>query len=113
MTEKGSGTVGSGNRPSTVIAIDGPAASGKGTLARCIAADLGFPHLDTGSLYRAVGLLVLRAGGDPGNPADAAAAARDLHPERAGTPLSDPELRTDAAAEAASKVAAVPEVRAA
>lgn len=94
-----------------VIAIDGPAASGKGTLAKRVAAAYGFAHLDTGSLYRAVGVAVLRAGGDPADPAAAGRAARDLHPEDGI--LADPALRTDEAAQAASKVAAVPEVRAA
>ena len=51
-----------------IIAIDGPAASGKGTLARRIARELGYRHLDTGKLYRAVGMAVLRQGGDPSNP---------------------------------------------
>lgn len=92
-----------------IIAIDGPAASGKGTLARRVAAALGFAHLDTGSLYRAVGLAVLRAGKDPADSAFAALAARALHPEDGI--LTDPELRTDEAADAASKVGAVPEVR--
>jgi len=91
-----------------VVAIDGPAASGKGTVARRLAATLGFAHLDTGLLYRAVGLAVIQAGG---NPADAgaatrAAAALDL------VRLEDPALRGDLAGSAASKVAAVPEVRA-
>jgi len=94
-----------------VIAIDGPAASGKGTLAKRIAAALGFAHLDTGSLYRAVGVAVLRAGKDPADAAMATQVARALHPEDGI--LNDPELRTDDAAEAASKVAVVPEVRSA
>lgn len=94
-----------------VIAIDGPAASGKGTLARRIASAYGFAHLDTGALYRAVGVAVARAGGDPADPEAAAGAARALRPESAR--LDDPALRTDAAADAASKVAAVPDVRAA
>ena len=53
-----------------IIAIDGPAASGKGTLARRLAGHFGFSHLDTGKLYRAVGLAVLRDGGDPDDNAD-------------------------------------------
>ncbi|MGQ9372078.1 (d)CMP kinase [Azospirillum sp. ST 5-10] len=92
-----------------VIAIDGPAASGKGTLARRIAARYGFAHLDTGQLYRAVGVAVMRADKDPADPVFAAHAARALKPDDAI--LADPELRSDAAAQAASKVAAVPEVR--
>jgi CMP/dCMP kinase len=96
-----------------VVAIDGPAASGKGTLARRVAERLGFDHLDTGALYRAVGLEVLRAGGDPGSAEAAIGAARALHPERTPRRLLDPDLRGDAVASAASRVAAVPEVRAA
>ena len=92
-----------------VIAIDGPAASGKGTLAKRVARAFGFAHLDTGALYRAVGICVIRAGGDPADPQAAARAARDLHPEDGI--LADPALRTDDAAQAASKVAVVPEVR--
>ena len=96
-----------------VVAVDGPAASGKGTLARRLAFMLGFDHLDTGSLYRAVGLGVLRGGGDPADAAAAARAARGLRPGDLGPLLADPELRADGTASAASKVAAVPEVRAA
>lgn len=96
---------------SVVIAIDGPAASGKGTLSRRIAEHFDYAHLDTGALYRAVGLAVLRAGGDPADADAAAAAACALAP--ADDILSDPALRDDAAAEAASKVAVVPDVRAA
>jgi cytidylate kinase len=92
-----------------IIAIDGPAAAGKGTLARRLAAHYGLNYLDTGALYRAVGMSVLRAGGDPADPASAEAAARALDP--AG--LSDPGLRTEDAGQAASKVAAIPAVRAA
>lgn len=92
-----------------IIAIDGPAASGKGTLGRRLAAHFGLGHLDTGALYRATGLHVLRAGGDPADPADAAAAAEAVRPEDA----ADPALRTDEVAQAASKVAAMPAVRAA
>ncbi|WP_207460194.1 (d)CMP kinase [Azospirillum sp. SYSU D00513] len=94
---------------SVVIAIDGPAASGKGTLAKRAALAFGFAHLDTGSLYRAVGMAVLRAGMDPSDAEAAARAAWDLHPEDGI--LDDPALRTDEAAQAASKVAAVPAVR--
>ena len=64
-----------------IIAIDGPAAAGKGTLARRIATALGLPYLDTGLLYRAVGRRVLDAGGDPSDQAVAEAAARALTPE--------------------------------
>lgn len=93
------------------IAIDGPAASGKGTLSKRLAAHYGYAHLDTGSLYRAVGLMVRLAGGDPAEPALALAAAKALTPESAI--LVHPGLRGDEAAGAASLVAAMPEVRAA
>ena len=92
-----------------IIAIDGPAASGKGTLARRIARELGYSHLDTGKLYRAVGMAVLRQGGDPTDVVDAESAARTLDPNG----LDDPELAGDEAAQAASKVSAIPAVRAA
>jgi len=90
----------------TVVAVDGPAASGKGTIARAIAAYLGLPLMDTGLLYRAVGLSVLRANEDP---FDAAAAVRGCGFDDAL--LADPDLRGDAAAQAASAVSAVPAVR--
>jgi len=91
-----------------IIAIDGPAASGKGTLARRLAAHYVLPHLDTGLLYRAVGLGALKAG----QLGDAAAAARIA--EGLDVAALDPEaLRTAEVGEAASVVAAVPEVRAA
>jgi cytidylate kinase len=92
-----------------IIAVDGPAAAGKGTLARRLAAHLGLPYLDTGLLYRATGRRVLDAGGDPADPAAAEAAARALAPED----LARPDLRAEDAAAAASKVAAIPAVRAA
>lgn len=94
---------------SLAVAIDGPAASGKGTLARRLAAHLGLAYLDTGLLYRAVGVAVLRAGGDPEDRTAATQAARTLDPLL----FADPELRLDHAGQAASKVAAIPEVRAA
>ena len=81
------------------VAIDGPAAAGKGTISRAIAARFGFRHLDTGLLYRAVGAM----GGDP------VAAARALQPKD----MDRSDLRTLAAGQAASRVAVVPEVRAA
>lgn len=96
-----------------VIAVDGPAASGKGTVARRLAELFGFAYLDTGLLYRAVGVLVLRAGGDPADPDGAGMEAGKLAPATAGALFEDPVLRGDDAAAAASKVAAVPAVRAA
>ncbi|MEM8655436.1 MAG: d(CMP) kinase [Pseudomonadota bacterium] len=84
------------------VAIDGPAAAGKGTIARAIAAHFGFAHLDTGLLYRAVGALALDG-------ADPIKAARALEPSA----LEDSRLRTTEVAQAASKVAVIPEVRAA
>ncbi len=92
-----------------IIAIDGPAASGKGTLAKRLAAHLGLPHLDTGLLYRAVGRLLLDGVADPADPAAATAAAQRLRP----TDLERPDLRGPAADLAASQVAAIPSVRAA
>jgi cytidylate kinase len=84
-----------------LIAIDGPAASGKGTLAKRLAAHFKLPHLDTGLLYRAVGW---SAAHTSLTPADAAAALK-------AADLDNPALRTDEAGQAASKVAAIPEVR--
>jgi cytidylate kinase len=92
-----------------VIAIDGPAASGKGTLARRIARHFGLAHLDTGKLYRATALAVLDAGGDPYDAPAAEKAARNLDLSF----LDDPRLRGDEVADAASIVAAIPAVRAA
>jgi cytidylate kinase len=92
-----------------VIAIDGPAASGKGTIAQGLGRAFGFPVLDSGLLYRAVGVGVLRRGGDPADAAAAEAAARALDPRE----LGDPAYRTRDAGEAASLVAAHPGVRAA
>ena len=92
-----------------VIAIDGPAASGKGTLARKLAARLGYAYLDTGALYRCVGKAVLDSGGDPANEMDAirAAKALSLKPED----LQSPDLRNDTVGSAASNVAKFPGVR--
>ena len=90
-----------------VIAVDGPAASGKGTIAGRLAADYGLPFLDTGLLYRAVGVTVLEAGGDPGDPAAAEEAARALDL----SVLASPRLGERGAGEAASQSAAHPEVR--
>ncbi|HEV2100513.1 MAG TPA: (d)CMP kinase [Stellaceae bacterium] len=90
-----------------VVAIDGPAASGKGTLARRLAERFGFAHLDTGTLYRATALNVLDSGGDPADPGAAAIAARRLDLQM----LADPRLRGEKVAAAASMVAAYPAVR--
>ncbi len=91
-----------------IVALDGPAASGKGTLAERLARHLGLPHLDTGLLYRAAAWHTLRAGGDPARPADAEAGARAVGP----ADLLGEALRTDALAAGASQMAAIPEVRA-
>ena len=89
-----------------IIAVDGPTASGKGTIAKALAAHFGLPHLDTGLLYRAVGRQVALAGGDPNDPA-AALAACDF-PEGL---LADPELRSEEGGGLASRVSVHPEVR--
>ncbi|WP_442681063.1 (d)CMP kinase [Sphingomonas sp. ASY06-1R] len=91
-----------------IIAVDGPAASGKGTIAKALAHHFGLPHLDTGLLYRAVGLAVLEAGGDPASAEDALQAAHHL-----SSALDDPGLKSEAAGKAASLVSAHPGVRAA
>ena len=94
---------------SVIVAIDGPAASGKGTLARRLAAHYDFAYLDTGSLYRAVGQAVREVGGDPADATAALAAARALDMTR----IDEKAIRTREAGEAASLVAVMPEVRAA
>lgn len=94
---------------SVVIAIDGTAACGKGTLARRLSRHYGFAHLDSGALYRLVGLGVLDAGGNPANVEDAVRSAHTIDPV-GGT---DIRLRSVEAGEAASLVAAMPEVRSA
>jgi CMP/dCMP kinase len=92
---------------SFVVAIDGPAGSGKGTLARRLAQRFGLAHLDTGALYRATALLLLEETGDLTHPAAAEAAARRVDLKL----LGDPRLRGGRIAAAASVVAAIPEVR--
>jgi cytidylate kinase len=92
-----------------IVAVDGPAAAGKGTLARRLAAHFGLPYLDTGLLYRAVGRRVLDAGADPADPIAAEAAARALQ----ASDLERADLRGPEADRAASAVAAVAGVRAA
>jgi CMP/dCMP kinase len=91
-----------------IIAVDGPAASGKGTIARALAVHYTLPHLDTGLLYRAVGVATARAGGDPDQASDALAAVAfdDIL-------LTDPELRSEAAGGLASRVSIHRVVRAA
>ncbi|MDB5689156.1 MAG: cytidylate kinase [Sphingomonas bacterium] len=90
-----------------IIAVDGPAASGKGTIARALARHFGIPHLDTGLLYRATGIGVLRSGGDPADPQAALAAAGFDD-----ALLDDPALKSDLAGGAASIVSAHAGVRA-
>jgi cytidylate kinase len=91
-----------------VIAVDGPAASGKGTIARALAKHFGLPHMDTGLLYRAVALNLWRWGGDPGNEFEALRACSEL-----GLDPDDPELRSEPVSKIASAVSAYPAVRAA
>jgi CMP/dCMP kinase len=90
-----------------IIAIDGPAAAGKGTLGRRLARHFGLAYLDTGALYRAVALGVLEAGGDPADPVASTGAAKAVRPEH----LALPALREERVAAAASKVAVHPGVR--
>jgi cytidylate kinase len=91
-----------------VIAVDGPAASGKGTIARALAAHFGLPHMDTGLLYRAVALNLWRWGGDPGNEFEALRACDNL-----GLDPEDQELRSEPVSKIASRVSSYPSVRAA
>ena len=91
-----------------VIAVDGPAASGKGTIARALANHFSLPHMDTGLLYRAVALNLWRWGGDPGNEFEALRACDDL-----GFDPGDKELRSEPVSKIASMISAYPSVRAA
>ena len=91
-----------------VIAVDGPAASGKGTIARSLARHFGLPHMDTGLLYRQVALNLWRWGGDPGNEFEALRACHEL-----GVDHDDPELRSEPVSRIASAISAYPAVRAA
>ena len=90
-----------------IIAIDGPAASGKGTLGKRLAAHYGLRHLDTGLIYRAVAKTLIDAGRNPGNVAAAAAAAKALDPSH----FDEVALKAHSIGEAASIVSAMPEVR--
>ena len=95
-------------KKSLVIAVDGPAASGKGTIARALARHFGLPHMDTGLLYRQVALNLWRWGGDPGNEFEALRACHEL-----GVDHDDPELRSEPVSRIASAISAYPGVRAA
>jgi cytidylate kinase len=97
-----------GNKKGPVIAVDGPAASGKGTIARALARHFGLPHMDTGMLYRAVALKLWRWGGDPAQEFEALRACDDL-----GFDPADPELRSEPVSKIASMISAYPSVRAA
>ena len=92
-----------------LIAVDGPAASGKGTIARALARHFGLPHLDTGTLYRAVALSMFRFGGDPGSEFEAVRACEGI----AQVDPSDEELRSEVVASIASRISSYPGVRAA
>jgi CMP/dCMP kinase len=89
-----------------VIAVDGPAASGKGTIAKALARHFGLPHMDTGQLYRAVALNLFRFGGDPGSEFEAMRAC-DL----GSVSLDDPDLRSEVVGSIASRISAYPSVR--
>lgn len=94
-----------------IIAIDGPAASGKGTLARRLAQRMGYAYLDTGALYRCVAKAVLDAGGNPADEQDALRGAQSLAGVLTPQHTQDPALRTDTVGSAASNVAKFPGVR--
>ena len=98
------------NRPPNrlLIAVDGPAASGKGTIARALAKHFGLPHMDTGMLYRAVALNLWRWGGDPGSEFEALRAC-----DVASVDPGDPELRSEVVSSIASRISTYPAVRAA
>jgi cytidylate kinase len=93
-------------RKGLVIAVDGPAASGKGTIARALARHFGLPHMDTGLLYRAVALKLWRWGGDPSNEFEALRACAEL-----GFDPDDEELRSEPVSRIASKVSSYPSIR--
>ena len=94
------------SRKGPVIAVDGPAASGKGTIARALAKHFGLPHMDTGLLYRAVALKLWRWGGDPANEFEALRACDEL-----GFDPDDEELRSEPVSRIASKVSSYSTVR--
>src|SRR5207249_2941575 len=96
------------NKPkkAMIIAVDGPAASGKGTIARALARHYGLPHMDTGLLYRAVALNLWRWGGDPRNEFEALRACDPL-----GFDPEDEELRSEPVSRIASSISAYPSVR--
>lgn len=94
-----------------VIAVDGPAASGKGTLAKALADALGFAYLDTGSVYRAVALAVIENGGNPEKPEDVLKVLDEVTQNLSPAVLSDARLRHPDVARASAIVAAMPEVR--
>ena len=96
-----------------IIAIDGPAAAGKGTLAQNLAKHFNYAFLDTGRLYRAVGYAVLQANENPSDEAAATKAAKAFDPKSINAVLKNPALRDEATGNAASKVAVIPAVRAA
>ena len=89
-----------------IIAVDGPAASGKGTIAKALARHFKLPHMDTGLLYRAVALNLWRWGGDPGNEFAALRASHEL-----GVDPDDPELRSETVSQIASAISLYPSVR--
>ena len=91
-----------------IIAVDGPAASGKGTIARALAERFGLPHMDTGLLYRAVALNLWRWGGDPSSEFEAVRACAELNLD-----ADDPELRSEPVSMIASSISAYPAVRSA
>ncbi len=99
------------NRPTNpiVIAVDGPAASGKGTIARALARHFDLPHMDTGMLYRAVALSMFRFGGDPGSEFEAVRACDGV----AQIDPTDDELRSEVVGSIASRISSYPGVRAA
>jgi CMP/dCMP kinase len=94
------------NSLSIVIAVDGPAASGKGTIALALASHFGLPHMDTGLLYRAVALNLWRWGGDPSSEFEALRACAQIDYS-----LDDPELRSEPVSKIASAISAYPSVR--